>query len=119
MAHVSETRQRGKQRVKCRDLIEAGFVEPLDESDLQEARASDSLLRRSAQKRGLTQPKSDFVCKRRAVVSAMPPIECSRGVFRYLEDCHDLPENAISWTSIRPMKRLSVKTSLDVISMQQ
>ena len=119
MAHVSETRQRGKQRVKCRDIIEAGFVEPLDESDLQEARASDCLLRCAAQKRGLSQPTSEFVCKRRAVVSAVPPIECSRGVFRYREDCYDRPENVISWNLIRPRKRLRVKTSLDVIAMQQ
>ena len=47
MAHVSETRQRGERRAKCRDLIEARFVEPLDEPDLQAARGSDVLLRRA------------------------------------------------------------------------
>ena len=105
MAHVGETRQRRKQRVECRDLIEAGFVEPLHESDLQEANDSDCLLRRAAQKRGLTQPKCDVVCKRRAVVSAVPPFECSRGVFRYLEDCYDISEFTISWTFIRPRNK--------------
>ena len=119
LAHVSETRQRGRQRIRCRDLIQAGLVVPLDPADLQAARLSDNLLRKDAFKRGLTQPKSEMHAKRRAISSAVPPICCKRQHgFQYAEFISDgMPENAIWWEDIVPEKRLRTKTPLDVIAL--
>eukprot|EP00973_Karenia_brevis_P064871 9009635-Karenia_brevis.AAC.1 len=65
LAHVSEKRCRGRKKVTCGQLILAGVVDPLPEDQVEAANANDRKLRRAAQRKGSSQPKTLAPAKRR------------------------------------------------------
>jgi hypothetical protein len=69
IAHVTEKRRRGK-RITCHDQLLSGRWTPCTVSVIDELDRADTVLRRQAQREGLTQPRSQGVAKRRKV---LPP----------------------------------------------
>ena len=71
LAHVQDGRQRGKSRSTCRDVLRSGVFLPFSDDVVHRLDLADRQLRRDAQKRGWTQPRSSFRA-RRATVRGVP-----------------------------------------------
>ena len=117
LAHVTDMRRRGKRKILCRDILGAGVVAPLSIAEQAKCAEQDRTARRVALKRGHTQPRSSRPVKRRAVPSTVPPLRCEMGAFEYSEG-PSASANVFDWSSVRPLKRLRSKSSLDVVACQ-
>ena len=100
IAHLSDKRLRGSREFNCRQVVLlSGFVVPVQDHEYLDAHLQDRECRKSARKRGHSQPLS-FFCVKRAKVS-MTLAESAR---RCIEDDHEVPSNFLDWSIVPPAK---------------
>ena len=114
IAHLSDKRSRGSRGFNCRQVVVAsGFVEPVDDHEYQDAHLQDRASRRTARKRGHSQPLSLFCVKR--AKTGMSMADASR---QCIDGDDEVPSNMFNWFSLPPAKRLRHKTSSELVMSQ-
>ena len=114
IAHLSDKRSRGSRGFNCRQVVVgSGFVEPVDDHEYQDAHLQDRASRRTARKRGHSQPLSLFCVKRAKIGMSMA--DASR---QCIDDDDEVPPNMFNWFSLPPAKRLRHKTSSELVMSQ-
>ena len=114
IAHLSDKRLRGSRVYNCRHVVlSSGFIEPVKEDEYQDAHMLDRENRKTARKRGHSQPLSTFCVKRAKI--GMTMAECMK---RCTENNDEVPSNFLEWSTVPPNKRVRYKSSADFVMAQ-
>ena len=115
LAHLAETRVRGKRVLTCGTVVRAGLVAHISPDDLATARLQDRHARSDSRKRGHTQPLASWPAKR--LCSGGTLAAAAAQAQKRLRECLPelVPSNAVDWQALKPTKRIRGKTSLDTL----
>ena len=113
LAHLSETRSRGKRSATCGSVVRAGLVRKVSDEIFSRATECDRVARSKARKRGCTQPLAAWPAKRLKCGGSLVAAACEARKRLLDLDPSLLPANAVQWELLKPTKRLKKNTNLD------
>ena len=118
VAHLAETRARGKRLLTCGAVVRAGLVAQISPEEIAAASRQDRLARSDSRKRGHTQPPAIWPAKRLCSGGTLA-VAAAQAQKRLRDSCADLvPRNAVDWQALKPTKRIRGKTNLDSLILR-